>query len=157
LPGKPRLLAMAGASNGAFLMFGGVAMEPDANGEPQRVYLRDAWSYRDGEAWQRLADLPKPLAAAASPAPLVDGRLLLVGGDDGTRRNFQPVAQHPGFPANVLAYDRQANRWTTMEGFPAPRATLPSVEWNGAFIFPSGEIRPGQRSPEVWRLTPAKR
>lgn len=37
-------------------------------------------------------------------------------------------------------------------GVAAPRATVPCVEWRVAFIVPSGEMRRGVRSPEVWSV-----
>ena len=156
LPGKPRQLAIAAATPDAFYVIGGVTLEPDETGKIVRRYLRDAWSYRPGKGWQRLADLPKPVAAAPSPAPIVDGKILVIGGDDGSRAGFQPVEKHPGFPPSILAYDPATDRWSEAGQTPAPRATVPGVEWNGFFVIPSGEVRPGVRSPEVWRI-PARR
>lgn len=153
LPGLPRLLATAAACDGAFHLFGGVALEPNAQGKIARVYLRDAWRYRPGEGWSRLADLPTPSAAGPSPAPVVAGRVLLLGGDDGSHVGFQPLDQHPGFSKAILAYDPALDHWTEACEVPAPRATLPCVEWRGQFILPSGEARPGVRSPAVWGVT----
>jgi hypothetical protein len=28
--------------------------------------------------------------------------------------------------------------------------TVPVVRWNGGFVFPNGEIRPRERTPQVW-------
>jgi N-acetylneuraminate epimerase len=156
LPGKERILA-AGASLGdAFYVFGGAALEANASGAISREYLRDAWSYRPEIGWKRIADLPKPSVAAPSPAPVVDGRILLIAGDDGSRVGFQPVDQHPGFPAKIFAYDPGLDQWSEAGETPAPRATVPTVEWNGAVLIPSGEVRPGVRSPEVWSIKRAR-
>jgi N-acetylneuraminic acid mutarotase len=152
LPGKPRILAAAAAQDGKFYVLGGAALEPNASGKIQRVYLREAWAYQDGHGWQRLADLPKPSVAAPSPAPVVGEKIFLVGGDDGSRVDFQPVEKHPGFPGTILAYDMASNRWSEAGTTPAPRATAPCVQWRRTFIIPSGEVRPGVRSPEVWSL-----
>ncbi len=142
----------AAAHNGAFYLLGGVALAPNAEGKTTRVYLREALRYRPGDEWTRLADLPKPSVAAPSPAPVVDGRILLLAGDDGSRAGFTPLDQHPGFPKTILAYDPALNRWSESGEVPAPRATVPCVEWRGMFVVPSGEMRPGVRSPEVWSL-----
>lgn len=152
IPGPPRLLATAVAFNGVFYLLGGVALAPNAEGKTTRVYLREALRYRPREGWARLADLPKPSVAAPSPAPVVDGRILLLAGDDGSRAGFAPLAQHPDFPKIVLAYDPAHNRWSESGEVPAPRATVPCVEWRGMFVVPSGEVRPGVRLPEVWSL-----
>lgn len=152
VPGPARLLATAGSADGAFYLFGGAALAPGADGRIGRVYLREAWKYRAEHGWQRLADLPKPSVAAPGPAPFIGGKFLLLGGDDGSRVGFQPVAQHPGFPRSILAYDPARNQWSDVSELPAPRATLPCVEWSGSFVLPSGEVRPGVRSPEVWSV-----
>lgn len=148
-PGKARLLPVAAAWEDGFYLFGGAALEP-AGGKVARVYLRDAWRYQPGHGWQRLADLPRPCVAGPTPAPHLDSRFLLVGGDDGSRAGFQPLEQHPGFPQTGLAYDLPTDRWCTNGDLPAPRATVPAVFWRGRFVIPSGEMRPGVRSPEVW-------
>jgi len=154
LPGKPRMLAVGGAQDDAFYVFGGVALEPNDSGKITRVYLREAWTFREQSGWRRIADMPKPSVAAPSPAPFLGGQFLLLAGDDGSLVGFQPVDKHPGFPKGILAYDPALDRWSTNSGeVPAPRATVPCVEWNGMFVIPSGEMRPGVRSPEVWAIT----
>jgi N-acetylneuraminic acid mutarotase len=156
LPGKPRLLATAAVADESFFILGGVALEQGGAAQTARVYLRDAWRFREGAGWQQLPDLPQPNAAAPSPAPVIDGKILLIAGDDGSSRNFEPVSQHPGFVPAIFAFDVKNNRWSEAGRVPAARATAPCVVWNGAFVIPSGEVRPGVRSPEVWRLTPAR-
>jgi len=150
-PGKPRILPAAAVIGDTFYLAGGAALEP-TNGHVARVYLRDAWSYQLGHGWLRLADLPKPSVAAPSPAPGADSEFFLVGGDDGSLAGFQPVEKHPGFPKMILAYDAVKNRWRTNGEIPAARATVPVAWWQNQFVIPSGEMRPGVRSPEVWTL-----
>jgi N-acetylneuraminate epimerase len=148
-PGEGRILPVAGAAEGAFYVAGGAGLRP-VDGKIKRIYLRDAWRFSPGKKWERLADLPKPCVAAPSPAPVVDSTLLLIGGDDGSLVGFQPPGKHPGFPRGIQALDLRDERWVQLGDAPASRATLPVVEWNGLFVLPSGEIRPGVRSPEVW-------
>jgi len=152
IPGAPRFLAAAAARDGAFYVLGGAALAPSADGKAVRVYLREAWRYGPGSGWTRLRDLPKPSVAAPSPAPVIDGRILLLSGDDGSRAGFEPIERHPGFPDTILAYDPARDRWSQNGQVPAPRATAPCVEWDGMFVVPSGEVRPRVRSPEVWSL-----
>lgn len=155
LPASARILAAGSSDGSAFYVIGGCALLPGNDGKVGRIYLRDAWKYREGVGWTRIVDLPKPSVAAPSPAPYVSGRILLLSGDDGSLSGFKPLDRHPGFPAEVLAYDPAADRWSPAGKVPAPRATLPVVEWNGRFVLPSGEQRPGVRSPEVWSFTPS--
>jgi N-acetylneuraminate epimerase len=150
-PGKPRILPVAAALRGSFYLVGGAALER-TNGRVARVYLRDAWCYHSGQGWQRLADLPKPCVAAPTPAPSQDDTFLLLGGDDGSRLGFQPLDQHPGFSKSIFAYDANADSWQDMGEVPVSRAVVPTVFWHDRFVIPSGEVRPGVRSPEVWTL-----
>lgn len=151
-PGKPRILAVAAVIRDTFYLAGGAALEP-TNGHVARVCLRDAWSYKTGRGWQRLADLPKPSVAAPSPAPGIGSEFFLVGGDDGSLAGFQPVEKHPGFPKTILAYDASKNIWRADGDIPAARATTPVAWWQNRFVIPCGETRPGVRSPEVWTLS----
>jgi N-acetylneuraminic acid mutarotase len=150
-PGRSRILPVAAAIGDTFYLAGGAALEP-TNGHVARVYLRDAWSFQPAGGWHRVADLPKPSVAAPSPAPVVGPEFFVVGGDDGSLAGFQPVEKHPGFPKMILAYDAAKNLWRTNGETPAPRATVPVVRWQDRFVIPSGELRPGVRSPEVWTL-----
>lgn len=150
-PGPARMLSVAASVDGAFYLAGGTDLAPDANGKPARTYLRDAYRFMPRKGWQRIADMPNPVVAAPTPAPVVDGKsFLVIGGDDGSLATFEPKSKHPGFPKRVLSYDTKCDVWSVVGETPAARATLPTVEWNGVTVIPSGEARPGVRSPEVW-------
>jgi SSS family solute:Na+ symporter len=61
--------------------------------------------------------------------------------------------EHPGFPASILSYNTVTDRWAEAGSLPldgtfAP-VTTPVVFWNGKVIIPTGEIKPGVRSPQV--------
>ena len=51
-----------------------------------------------------------------------------------------------------MEYDAKRDLWSLQGTAPAPRATAPVVAWDGGFVIPSGEMRPGVRSPEVWAV-----
>lgn len=157
-PGPPRMLAVAASVAGSFYLAGGTDLAPDASGKPVRTYLRDTYRFTPGQGWQRVADMPNPVAAAPTPAPVVEQEsFLVVGGDDGSRANFEPKSRHPGFSKRVLSYNTKTEQWRLVGETPAARATLPTAEWNGLTVMPSGETRPGVRSPEVWAVRPAQR
>jgi N-acetylneuraminic acid mutarotase len=168
LPGPPRMLATAGAAGDHFYVFGGVQLRSDGSGQPERIrpYLADAWRI-DLEAappkWERLPDLPAPRAACPTPAPLVDGRLLVVSGDDSS---LTPAEEdrHTGFPATVLAFDVGTGKWTHAGELPRvsgsdpashpeeclwPPVTTGTAMWQNHLVIPSGEIRPGVRTRRV--------
>jgi N-acetylneuraminic acid mutarotase len=153
-PGKGRILPVAAALDGGFYIAGGAALE-QTNGKISRVYLRDAGCYRPGSGWSRVADLPRPVVAAPSPAPASDSKFYILGGDDGSLVGFSPPEKHPGFSKSMLIYDARGNVWSTAGGMPVSRAVLPTAYWEGRWVLPNGEARPGVRSPEVWAFTPA--
>ncbi|RCR66579.1 kelch repeat-containing protein [Larkinella punicea] len=174
-PGPGRMLAVAGAQAGKFYLFSGteVFAEPKT-GAIKRRYLADAYAYDpEQRTWTRLADLPNPTVAAPSPAfPSGQNQLLVPGGDDGANadRNLILKENHPGFRAEVLAYNTLTNTWTVV-GNVSPKTganddtkkpalwapvTTPAVVWNGKWILPGGEVRPGLRTNRVLITSPQK-
>lgn len=151
-PGAERILATAAAHDGAFYLFGGARLVTDAAGASAREQLRDAWRYTPAAGWKRLADLPHSVVAAPSPAPEVGGKLLILGGDDGTQVDLPPAA-HRGFSRDVLAYDPAADRWSRFGEMPFSFVTTPVTHWRSRIVLAGGEIHPGIRSPAVWRTT----
>ena len=156
LPGPGRILPVAGARDGVFLVFSGASLEPGTDGSLIRTYLKDAWKYEKHRGWTRLADLPRAAVAAPSPAPSVGAsHLLVIGGDDGSLVDFQPKEAHPGFRRDILAYDLVTDSWAVCgeipPELPAP-VTVPVVQWEGHALLASGEIRPAVRTPAVLQL-----
>jgi N-acetylneuraminic acid mutarotase len=153
-PGPARMLAVAAAQDGSFFLVSGTDLSAGPDGKPVRTYLKDGYRYTPSRGWKRIADLPRFAVAAPSPAPAVGTtQFLVASGDDAAQLTIAPT-EHKGFPKSVLAYDTRADRWTEVAPTPAPRVTVPTVEWNGAWLVVSGEQKPGIRSPEVWRLSP---
>lgn len=152
-PGGGRMLAVAASFGGAFWLAGGVDLVADEGGEIGRRYLKDAFRHDPRGGWKRIADLPGPLAAGPSPAPTDATGFFILGGDDGSQVGSDPRT-HRGFSTTILHYDATLDRWTEAGATAASRATVPCVIWNKSWIVPSGEARPGVRSPEVWAATP---
>jgi N-acetylneuraminic acid mutarotase len=148
-PGSARTLAAGGAQAGAFYLMGGVSLAAGPDGKPVRTYLKDCYRFDPKKGtWARIADLPKAIAGAPSPAPAAgQSHLLLLGGDDGSKVGFQPVAEHPGFSRQILAYHTITDTWCVMGEVTAAQVTVPAVLWQGRFVVPSGEVGPGVRSP----------
>lgn len=156
-PGPERMLATAATLDGSFYLFSGTSLRPGPDGKPVRTYLQDAYRYTPRKGWKQIADLPRPAVAAPTPAPIIDNsQILVLSGDDGSKVGFEPIDQHPGFPASVLAYDTKSNAWTFASAMPAPRVTVPAVMWQKRIVVPNGEARPGIRSPEVWWGWPSR-
>ena len=149
-PGPERMLAVAGAHRGSFYLFSGTKLRPGTDQKPLRDYLTDAYRFTPGKGWTRLPDLPRAATGAPSPAPVRGDSLLLLSGDDGTKVDFKPLTEHPGFSRNVFAFDVKKNSWSVAGDAPFSRATVPTVEWRGHVVVPNGEVRPRERTPEVW-------
>jgi len=157
IPGNGRMLSVAASCDGSFWLIGGAELVVGASRKPERRYLKDAFRLEPAKGWRRIADLPYPLAAAPSPAPADASAFWIIGGDDGSQVSVAPD-QHRGFSKNILRYDAKTNSWRTAGQSPGAAAvTTPCVQWNGSWVIPSGEIRPGVRSPQVWNWTPATR
>ena len=154
-PGAGRMLAVAASSDGCFFIAGGAEFVTDENGKTRRRYLNDAYRYDPARGWQRIADLPYPVVAAPSPAPNEAAAFYILGGDDGSQVDVAPT-QHRGFVRRLLRYDIPSGKWSDAGALPAGRVTTPCVYWAGSWVIPSGEIRPGVRSPEVWAFSPGK-
>jgi N-acetylneuraminate epimerase len=158
-PGVSRMLALSAAQDGAFFLIGGVRLRAGERGLV-REYLRDGYRFDANKGWRRISDLPFPAAAAPAPAPaLGSDSFLVLASDDGSRANVAASPEHPGFNGRVLAYDVKQNTWMQIGTNPAPRVTVPVTHWKDQWIIPSGEVRPGVRSPQVWslKLAPAQR
>lgn len=154
-PGGGRMLSVAASFDGAFWLVGGFELVFGKR-EKMRHYLDDAYRYDPGKGWKRVADLPYPVVAAPSPAPADALGFYVLGGDDGSQVGVDPE-KHRGFSKKVLRYDIKTDKWVEAGGLSAPRVTVPCVPWNRAWVVPSGEVRPGVRTPDVTIFTPAKK
>jgi N-acetylneuraminate epimerase len=148
LPGAGRILATAAGTADGFYVVGGCSLVRGVLGTGSRTYLREAWRF-GRRGWQRLADLPTALAAAASPAPIFARDVYVVSGDDGRQVGASP-AQHRGFGRQVIRYDARRNKWLPAGELEVPPpVTVPTVPWQDGFAIVSGEVRPGVRTPQV--------
>jgi len=56
---------------------------------------------------------------------------------------------HPGFSRDVLGYNLITDAWAKIGTLPAGHVTATAVRWGDRIVIPSGEIRPGTRSPGI--------
>ncbi len=166
----PVVVAQQRAGNQHLYMFSG----RDRPGGADANLLRDAWAFAAGstrsksaelianEAWQRLTDCPRCLMAGCGVGVGID-HVLVIGGDDGRHWGKDLRDDHPGFAADTLfAYHTLTDTWLPAAGrLPQNHVTTVAVKWKDAagepaVVIPSGEIRPGVRSPAVW-VAPIKR
>ena len=150
-PGPARILPVAAAQDGAFFLISGAELIADADGSPTRRFLTDGYRFHPEEGWRPIADAPQPMVAAPT-APWGGSHIFIFGGDDGA--NFARIGElgdtHPGFPRSVWAYHTITDTWTQMGETPFGRVTTSAVPWQDGIVIPSGEDRPGHRSPRVF-------
>jgi SSS family transporter len=89
---------------------------------------------------------------AGTGAAIGAHHILLVGGDDGENWGKELDGTHPGFSRDMLfACHTVTDTWVDAGRLPRNHVTTVLVKWDDALIVPSGEIRPGIRSPKIWR------
>jgi len=149
-PGPGRILPVLVAQGDALYLLSGAELVEASDGTPVRDYLRDGYRYRPLEGWRRIADLPRPTVAAPAVA-MGQSHLLVFGGDDGSLapRVRELGERHPGFSREVLAYHTITDTWVKAGEIPHGVVTTAAVPWEGRFVIPGGEDRPGHRLSNV--------
>lgn len=165
---RGRMYPVAGVKGGKFYLFGGRDFAESEEQKANRIegfdFLKDCWELDVSlRSWKRLADLPEAKSAAPSMAvPIGASSLLVLGGVSVEFWKDQVAArpeingqgmEHPGFPALILSYNTVTDRWAEAGSLPlagtfAP-VTTQVVFWDEKVIIPTGEIKPGVRSPQV--------
>ncbi|MFT7514736.1 MAG: SSS family solute:Na+ symporter [Candidatus Omnitrophota bacterium] len=124
-------------------------------GEPTRCImagsvLSDA-SYRvhilggdDGDLFRKLNQtLPDAIKGAGEDAVLIQSI-------EEEKRHL--LEHHPGFGNELISYNMLTDSWQRTGEFPGPLpVTTTAVAWGKEVILPSGEVRPGVRSPVIWK------
>ena len=109
--------------------------------------------------------MPEPRVGPVAPMPVVDGRLLVVGGYStaftGDRR------EHPGFARQTFVYDFKRGAWSagpvlpqvaptnrdaTGDTGPAPMVAASGAVWQKHYVVVGGEVRASVRTPAVIAL-----
>ncbi len=172
-PGKARILPVMAAQEGNIFLISGARLYKGADGKATREFLTDCYCYNpQSKRWKRIADSPRPIVAAPNPGiPLGHAHILFMSGDDG--ENFFRAAElkdrHPGFAPELFVYHTVTDTWTKMGEFPKripgdlgkyrnagtwPPVTTTITKWKGRYVVPTGEVRPGVRTPNVFWAKP---
>ena len=158
-PGSERLFPVCTVYEGQLYMFGGETTGLNARGERYRSILLDGYclSLRKSDknqaaAWDKLSPMPRGMSAGGTVLPVLNNdRFLFWGGVDAVTALHKDPATHPGIIDNLLFYFPKTDTWefigrqTTIPS----RVTLPVVFWDGQWVYVSGEIKPGIRTPSV--------
>lgn len=169
--------AMGGIqSNGdgdSFFIFGGRSRNANA---PSTFHTEGFAFDIKKQTWHSHQPLPGAGLSAGTGLAVGSTYLLVVSGDEGstfrqvenlslqlaaspdsdtlTAQRSQLLNGHPGFGRSVLFYNTITDRWTRLDDFPgAGQVTTTAVRWGHEIYLPSGEIKAGVRTPEIWRGT----
>ncbi len=177
LPGPPRIKVVTAMQRGVdgrprLFAFSGQVLTRDDAGRPRYRMVPDAWVYAPEEdEWAPVAPLP-PLTdprragedepspwgiAAGSASAFGEDAVLTFSGSAGRHLHdaagdLTPAATRPAFTGRVLRYDVANDAWSEagamLEGVVTTRAAL----FDGRIVIPSGEVRPGVRTPRIQAL-----
>lgn len=136
----------------------------------------DVYRYSiDADEWKPCASLPYALSAHTG-VMVGSENILVLGGDKGTvfgkveralaaiEKETDPVIKtrlikeknelqntHPGFSREILQYDTEADVWKKAGDLPFPTpVTTQAINWGIDIVLPSGEIKAGVRTPDIW-------
>jgi len=59
--------------------------------------------------------------------------------------------KYPGLPRDILAYHTITDSWVQMGTMPEGLITTVALRWGKSIVITGGEIRPGVRSPRIWK------
>lgn len=162
-PGPPRIQAVSASLQDNFFIFSGINLVKGSTGKNQRIILKDAYKFIPafsgttvtGGKWVTLSEMPRGVAAGASPAPIFGtDHILFPGGLDSATAAYSDPSRFPGFVTDLLGYNAGTDTWISFGNLPegTTRVTLPAVRWNKEWVIPNGEIGPGKRSPKVFLI-----
>ena len=141
-------------------------------GQIQRDFLTDTYRYDPtNDKWHAIAPLPvleelrnipdkarfvgqRWPTAAGCAIGIGQTRVLLFGGTTGRYIHLEdgslrPLKDRPRNSRRVLAYDIGADTWSEMGQMNIGVLVTQATRWNGHLVIPSGETKPGIRTPKV--------
>jgi SSS family transporter len=156
-PGEARIKAVGAAQQDGqatthFYLFSGEIPTKNAEGGTDLRYMTDGFRYDPAsDQWEEIAPLEKPVAAGTA-LPVGPTHVLVFSGSTGEFVTGR-TQDHPEFPKTVLAYHTITDTWAVADEMPQSVVTTMAVQWGSDIIIPSGEIKPGIRTPKVQRAT----
>ena len=100
----------------------------------------------DGGIFRQLEELDQQIAKAPDTAAAASL----------TRQQLEIHTTHPGFSRDILSYNTVTDTWNNIGELPeGSQVTTNAVRWDDAIVIPSGEIRPGVRTPTIRKATVA--
>jgi N-acetylneuraminate epimerase len=157
-PGPERLLPASGVHNNRLFLMGGETTAINAYGEKYRHILLDNYALTLEKVngkwqsnWQKMATIPRGVTAAGTLPLLQSNKFLVWGGVDAVTAQYRTPATHPGIGRSMLYYYPDNDTWeyiAEQRDFDA-RVTLAVIPYLSSWLYISGEIKPGIRTPSI--------
>jgi N-acetylneuraminate epimerase len=157
-PGPERTLPASGVFGDRIFLMGGETTGLNAFGEKFRNILLDNYelrlNYANGKwngIWEKMAPIPRGVSAAGSIPQIRPDRMFIWGGVDAVTAQYRTPQTHPGIGRSVLYYYPENDTWeyvAEQQDFPA-RVTLAVVPYQSSWLYISGEVKPGIRTPTI--------
>jgi len=113
-----------------------------------------------GDLFQKVEqDMPRQIEALDDSGKTDEARIF-------TAKKWALYTNHPGFSRDILVYHTITDTWIKLGNVPeseingmtaGSQIMTTAVQWDKNIIIPSGEVRPGVRSPKIWIVTPSMR
>ncbi len=148
-PGRHKAVAafQSDGRRGCFYLFSGEIPHRSQGGVTRYDYRRDAYRYDPvSDNWDRLGDLPAPMAAAPAAA-IGQSHVLVFSGSTG--EHVSDPDPRPEFPRLCRAYHTITDTWVEVGVLPRGLVTTQAVWWSDRLILPTGETSPGVRTPTI--------
>ena len=165
-PGPARMLAVAGVQDEAFFIFGGIHLALDKDYQSRQEVLHDAFRYSPSKGWKRCTDLPRPLAAAPSPAiGLGQSHLVLLEWDDASSLTYHTITDTwvesdempiKGGDEAIPLDDSSIHDEPESRPTDSPAATT-TTWWRGKIVVPLGTVRHRETGSQVLCAEPQRR
>lgn len=159
-PGPERMLPASGVWNDRLILMGGENSAVNAAGEKYRHILQDGYALtlaKEGNEWKALwktlGAIPRGVSAAGT-IPAFKDRMIIWGGVDAVTAQYRTASTHPGITKSLLYYYPASDTWEYSgenNNFPS-RVTLPVVSYQDSWLYVSGEIKPGIRTPSIIQI-----
>ncbi|MCH5327960.1 MAG: hypothetical protein J1E02_02980 [Coprobacter sp.] len=141
-PGADRAYSICVAQAGEIYLFGGRSFGPGR----QMTIHPDGFKYNPHtQTWTPLEGNYPVMAGTAHP--LDNDKILLIGG---VKTLIPAAPDHPGFTRTLHLYNTTTHTLDSIGQAPIPLpVTTTLVQHHDTLYIPSGEIRPGQRTPRI--------
>lgn len=154
-----RIFPVCGVFKNTIYMMGGETRGINSLGKPYRRILLDAYALTLEKVrgywkplWKPLVSMPRGVSAGGGNLPLLNNdRFLIWGGVDAVTAEYRDAKSHPGITKSLLYYFPETDSWESLGDYQGavPRVTLPVVHWKNRWIYVSGEVKPGIRTPSL--------